>query len=324
MNILLTGGAGYIGSNASHSLIEKGSKVTIIDNLENGDKNLVPDKAALVKTDISNTEEIKKVIKNNKFDVVMHFAAYTKVGESVKYPDKYIKNNYEKAKIFVNTCLENGLNKVILSSTGAVYGNIEKNLLNESDDVNPLNPYSISKFKLETYFKDLSSKKKLSSIILRYFNVCGADEYGKSGLKSNPDNLIKVICEVALKKRSQLIINGKDYNTKDGTTIRDYIHVSDLVEMHILAAQKLLTNQSYQTEIYNCGYGKGFSILDIVNNFNSILDENIRYKFGERRKGDAERSVADNSKFVKDFNWKPKHNDLKYILKTALNWEKKI
>ncbi len=324
MNILLTGGAGYIGSNASHKLIEKGSKVTIIDNLENGDKNLVPDKASFIKSDISNTQEIKKVIKNNKFDVVMHFAGYTKVGESVKYPDKYMQNNYEKAKLFINTCIENGLNKAILSSTGAVYGNIEKNLLSESDEVAPINPYSISKYKLENYFKDLSSKKKLRSIILRYFNVCGADENGKSGLKSNPDNLIKVICEVALKKRHQLIINGKDYNTKDGTTIRDYIHVSDLVEMHILAAQKLLTNQSYQTEIYNCGYGKGFSILDIVNNFNSILDENIKYKFGERRKGDAERSVADNSKFVKDFNWKPKHNDLKYILKTALNWEKKI
>lgn len=324
MNILLTGGAGYIGSNASHKLIEKGSKVTIIDNLENGDKNLVPDKASFIKSDISNTQEIKKVIKNNKFDVVMHFAGYTKVGESVKYPDKYMQNNYEKAKLFINTCIENGLNKAILSSTGAVYGNIEKNLLSESDEVAPINPYSISKYKLENYFKDLSSKKKLRSIILRYFNVCGADENGKSGLKSNPDNLIKVICEVALKKRHQLIINGKDYNTKDGTTIRDYIHVSDLVEMHILAARKLNTNQSYTTEIYNCGYGNGFSIMDIVKNLNSILDEEIKYKFGARREGDAERSVADNSKFVKDFNWKPKYNDLKYILQTALNWEKKI
>ena len=168
----------------------------------------------------------------------------------------------------------------------------------------------------------LSEEGKISATILRYFNVSGADEKMRSGLMSNPDNLIKAICEVATKKRDKLIVNGKDYDTKDGTAIRDFIHVSDLAEMHLIAAKDLINKSGI--EVFNCGYGVGYSVQDIINTMNKILKSKINFEYGPRRKGDAEYSVANNDKFIKKFNWKPKYNNLEYILKTALNWEKKF
>ena len=323
MKILLTGGAGYIGSHVSLELLDKGHQVTIIDNLINGSKKLLPNKANFVECDIEDEEKISNLLKNNKFDAVMHFAGYTRVGESTKYPKKYYENNFEKPKKFFDFCIQNGLSKFIFSSTGSVYGNVSsQENIPEDHKKNPLNPYSDSKYKLENYLISLSKSKNIAAIILRYFNVAGADEKNRSGLITNPDNLIKAICEVAIGKRDKLIVNGDDYNTKDGTTIRDYIHVTDLAEMHILAAENLIKNS--KTNIYNCGYGIGFSIGDVINSMNKILNKNIKVHYGPRREGDAEYSVSDNEKFVKEFNWSPKMNSLEKILKTSLNWEEKI
>ena len=323
MKILLTGGAGYIGSHVSLELLDKGHQVTIIDNLVNGSKKLLPAKANFLQCDIEDEKKVSNLLENNKFDIVMHFAGYTRVGEATKFPEKYYENNFEKPKKFFDICVKNNLKKFIFSSTGSVYGNVisQKNIPEDHKKM-PLNPYSDSKYKLENYLISLSKSKNISAIILRYFNVAGADEKKRSGLITNPDNLIKAICEVATGKRDKLIVNGNDYNTKDGTTIRDYIHVTDLAEMHIIVAKSLLSNNI--TEVYNCGYGEGFSIGDVINSMNKILNKNIKVHYGPRRKGDAEYSVSDNKKFVRMFNWSPKLNSLEKILKTSLDWEKKI
>ena len=324
MNILLTGGAGYIGSITALNLLDRGHQVTIIDSLVNGTYKLIPKEANFLKSDISDLDQVSKLLKTNKFDIIIHFAAFTKVGESVKFPEKYMENNYVKAKIFLNECIKYGLNKIIFSSTGSVYGNIEKEIIKETDNTNPINPYSASKLKFENYLNSLSKKKKCSSVILRYFNVAGADYNLRSGLLTNPDNLIKAICEVASKKREKLIVNGKDFKTKDGTTVRDFIHVVDLAQMHLLAAKSLNETSNISSNIFNCGYGKGYSIKDVINEMNKILDLEINFEFGPSRPGDATNTVADVSKFTKNVNWEPKYNDLNVILKSALDWENKI
>ena len=194
--------------------------------------------------------------------------------------------------------------------------------ITESEKTNPINPYADSKLKLERYLTKEVVKENAFCVILRYFNVAGADLKRRTGYTSDSDNLIKLICEVAAKKRSKLIINGNDYQTKDGTTIRDYIHVLDVADIHITVARSLM--KLGENEIYNCGYGKGFSIMEVVDAMNSIIQFDLPIEFGSRRKSDIIHSVANNKKFLKRFNWKPKYNDLKIILKSALEWEKNL
>ncbi len=322
-NILITGGAGYIGSHVAHLLIDKGYNVTVIDSLITGNKHLVPPKARLEICDIADVNKISKIIQNTKFELVMHFAGLIKVDESILYPKKYNNYNYEKAKIFLNTCLENQLNKIIFSSTASVYGNTTKDNVSENDILNPLNPYALSKLKFENYIIDKSKDDTLKYVILRYFNVAGAEDKLRTGLiAKSSTNLIKVICEVATKKKDMLIINGNDYDTLDGTPIRDFIHVSDLAEMHYLSAIYLIKDK--KSEIFNCGYGKGFSIMEVVNNMNDILRRTLPTAIGKRRDKDIKSSIANVQKFKDYFNWEPKFNDLKHILKTSYDWEKKL
>ena len=322
-NILITGGAGYIGSHVSYLLIEKGYNITIIDSLITGNKQLVPKEANLEICDITDIEKVTQVLKNKKFEAVLHFAGLIRVDESVKYPEKYIECNYNKAKIFLDTCFKNDLNKVIFSSTAAVYGNPKKDKIIESDELNPLSPYADSKLMLENYLIDQSKNVNVKYIILRYFNVAGADQKMRTGLISKfSTHLIKVASEVATKKRNKLVINGDDYNTPDGTPIRDYIHVSDLADIHLKSLEYLLKDN--QSEIFNCGYGKGYSIKEVINCLNNLLETNINFEIGPRRDGDSECIVSNSEKFIKAMSWKPKFNDLNYILKTAIAWEKKL
>ena len=241
----------------------------------------------------------------------------------MKYPEKYIEFNYNKAKIFLDICFQNNLNKVIFSSTAAVYGNPKKDKIIESDELNPLSPYADSKLMLENYLIDQSKNVNVKYIILRYFNVAGADQKMRTGLISKfSTHLIKVASEVATKKRNKLVINGDDYNTPDGTPIRDYIHVSDLADIHLKSLEYLLKDN--QSEIFNCGYGKGYSIKEVINCLNNLLETNINFEIGPRRDGDSECIVSNSEKFIKAMSWKPKFNDLNYILKTAIAWEKKL
>ena len=321
--ILLTGGAGYIGSHVAHLLIDKGFAVTIVDSLVTGTKSLIPKKAKLIVCDISNIKKITKVLKQEKFELAIHFAGLIRVDESVKKPKKYYEYNYTRAKIFFDTCIKNGLNKFVFSSTAAVYGNSKKDKVNENSKLKPLNPYSKSKLKLENYLKKKSNKNLIKFVILRYFNVAGADIKLRSGLISKySTHLIKVLSEVMVKKRKKLIINGEDYNTPDGTPIRDYIHVSDLADIHLICSKYIIKNKS--SKIFNCGYGVGYSVKEVISKAVEISKKNLPIKIGKRRKGDSKKIVADNSKFKKYFKWKPKYNNLGFILTTAFNWEKKL
>ena len=321
MNILLTGGAGYIGSHTALSLIDNGHSVTVIDNLITGNKALIPSKVKHYNFDISDEISIKKILKENRFDIVMHFAGLTRVEESVKYPEKYQLHNFEKSKIFFLLCIKNNLKKIIFSSSAGVYGNSNSSNLTEDSELKPINPYAESKYKIENFLIEISKKDKVDYTILRYFNVAGADKSNRSGLiAKSSSNLIKVLCEVATNKREKIIINGDDYKTKDGTAIRDFIHVTDIADMHVLAANNLIKKQI--SNIFNCGYGSGYSVKEVINEMENIIKNKLQVDIGPRRPNDIAVSVANSDKFKKEFNWKPRFNNLNIILSSALNWEK--
>ena len=323
MNILITGGAGYIGSHTALSLMDKGNSVSIIDSLITGKKKLIPKKAKYFNFDISNKEEMKSLLNNNTFDIVIHFAGLIKVDESVRYPEKYYFNNFEKSKIFFNCCFENKIKKIIFSSTAGVYGNNNSTNIKESENLLPLNPYAESKLKIEKFLIENSKKEGISYKILRYFNVAGADKEKRSGLISDGStNLIKILCEVATNKKKEIIINGNDYETKDGTAVRDFIHVSDVAEMHSIVAEYL--NKNTKSGIYNCGYGRGFSVKEVIKEMENIIERKLNVKIGPRREKDIPFSVSNVDKFKNHFNWKPKFNNLNCILSSALNWEKSL
>ena len=322
MKILLTGGAGYIGSHVLLSIIENKHDVIVIDDLSTGNKNLIPEKVKLINTNINNSEKISNILKEENFDLLLHFAGFIKVEESVQNPDKYFKNNTDNAIELFETCYKHNLKNIIFSSTAAAYGNPSNNeSITEDETLNPLNPYGESKVKTEEYL--LNNKDKFNSIILRYFNVAGADPELRSGLISDkPTHLIKILSEVAVGKREKISIFGDDYNTKDGTAIRDYIHVSDLASIHLEAAKYLLENKI--SNIFNCGYGKGYSVLDVINTANQIYGNKIKFEYDKRRPGDSEKLISNVDKLHQHINWKPKFDDLKLIIKTAVEWEKKI
>lgn len=321
MKILLTGGAGYIGSHASLALLDAGHQVTIIDDLSTGNKKLIPFNASFVKCNINDTSTVGELIQKEKFDALMHFAGFIQVEESVRNPKKYLDNNTENAKILFDTCVKNNLTNIIFSSTAAVYGNpINQKSVKEKDKLKPLNPYGESKIKTENYLKENS---KINYIILRYFNVAGADPLLRTGLISkDATHLIKITSEVAVGRRNKIIIFGNDYPTSDGTAVRDYIHVSDLADIHVKAASHLVSNQ--KSTILNCGYGKGFSVKEVIEIANKINDKPIPFEIGNRRPGDSSMLVSDVSKLTKVLNWHAKHDDLSFIIKTSINWEKKL
>ena len=322
MNILLTGGAGYIGSHAALSLLDDGHKVHIIDNLSTGNEILIPENAKFTNCNINNEEVISNLIQSNNFDMLMHFAGFIQVEESVKQPEKYFENNTNNSIKLFNICEKNGLNKIVFSSTAAAYGLVSENkLIDEYTNLNPQNPYAESKIKTEKFLFD--NKDKFQFIILRYFNVAGADKKLRSGqISKKSTHLIKKISEVVVGKRDQIKIFGNDYNTPDGTAIRDYIHVSDLADIHLEVAKYLLKN--LESNLFNCGYGNGFSVLDVVNTTNSIYQNKIIYKFSNRRDGDVEKLISDTSKLLKYIKWQPKYNDLKEIINSSVKWEEKI
>ncbi len=320
--VLVTGGAGYIGSTVSHDLIKAGHKVTIIDNLSTGFKKLIPKKATFIKSDINNIKILKKLFRSKKFDLVMHFAAYIKVDESVKKPKKYIQNNFTKTKIFLEYCLKNNLNKIIFSSTASVYGNKFKKI-KEKDALLPSNPYALSKMKCENFIMKRRNKNNFKYIILRYFNVAGSPVGLETGMiTKKATHLIKKLCEFLLGTRKKFYIFGNNYPTKDGTAIRDFIHVSDLSKLHILSMNYLIKRN--KSQIFNCGYGREFSVLEIVKAAFKSSKKKLNYKFSGRRKGDVAYAVADNSKIKKLLKFKPRYSNINFIINTAFKWEKKI
>ena len=317
MNVLITGGAGYIGSTVSNYLIDRGHNVTIIDNLSTGSKSNLPKKAVFFKIDISDTKKLNKIFHKKKFDVVFHFAAFINNEESIKSPKKYYENNFIKGKIFFENCIKNKINRFVYSSTAAVYGNKNKKV-NEKNKLKPMSPYPKSKLKLENFLK--KKRKKISCIVLRYFNVAGSDYRLRCGFNIKKGyNLILNLCTAGIKQK-KFIINGNDYDTKDGTPIRDYIHVEDLAQIHLITANLILKKKLFK--IYNCGYGNGFSVNQILKKFNRLLNKKINFKIGKRRTSDIVISIANSDKLIRETNWRPKYNNLTYILKSSLSWYK--
>ena len=322
MNVFLTGGAGYIGSHAALSLLDCGYNVHIVDDLSTGNESLIPKNAKFTNCNINDEKVISALIQSNKFDLLMHFAGFIQVEESVKYPEKYFENNTDNAIKLFNICKKNGLNKIVFSSTAAAYGSVNENkLIDENTNLNPQNPYAESKIKTENFL--LQNQKDFKFIILRYFNVAGADKNLRSGqISKQSTHLIKILSEVVIGKRDHIKIYGNDYNTPDGTAIRDYIHVSDLADIHVEVAKYLL--EKSESNLFNCGYGNGFSVLDVVNTANKIYQNKINYKFSNRRDGDVEKLIAETSKILSHIDWKPKYNDLKEIICSSIKWEEKI
>ena len=318
MRVLVTGGAGYIGSTLSNLLLDMGHEVTIIDNLSRGMKKNIPKLADFYKIDISNKKKLNIIFSKKKIQIVIHFAAYIDNEESIKQPDLYLKNNYLKAKIFIECCIKNNVKAFIFSSTAAVYGNKDKPI-KENDRLDPMTPYSKLKLKLEKFLE--KKKNLISCVILRYFNVAGCDQKLRSGFSiRNNRNLILNLCLSSIKKKI-FIINGQNYNTKDGSPIRDYIHVEDLARIHLLIAKLAINKKLFQ--IVNCGYGRGYSVKEILLKFNSISNNKILYKFGKRRKNDIVTSISDTKKLIKLIKWKPKYNSLTKVLQSSLDWYKK-
>ena len=319
MKALVTGGAGYIGSIVSNYLLDKGHHVTIIDNLSTGSRKNLPKKATFYNCDIGNVKFLNKIFIKKKFDIVFHFAAYINNEESLKFPKKYYNNNYKKGKIFFDNCIKNNINKFIYSSTAAVYGNKNKKVT-ENDKPKPMSAYSKSKLKLEKYL--IKKRKKIRCVILRYFNVAGSDKKLRSGFNINKGyNLILNLCAASIKKK-KFIINGDNYKTPDGTPIRDYIHVEDLAKIHLLCADLIFKKKIFAT--FNCGYGNGFSVLEILKKFNLLSSNKIEHIVGKRRKSDIIISIANPNKLIKYTNWKPKYNNLTHIVRSSLHWYKKM
>ena len=323
MTILITGGAGYIGSHVALNLIDAGYKVTIIDDLSTGNKNLIPNNAEFIKCNINELEKIDSLLKKKKFSAIMHFAGFVSTEESIKFPKKYFKNNTNNSEKLFDVCISNELSNIIFSSTAAVYGDSGKNnIISETNELKPLNPYGESKFKAEQYLLK-QNPKNVTYIILRYFNVAGADPKLRSGLISkNPTHLIKIACEALVNKKKSICIFGSDYDTRDGTPIRDYIHVSDLADIHIKSLEYLLTNK--QSKIINCGYGNGYSVKEVLDMANLICGNKIKIINGPRRTGDAQMLVSDISKLKQLIDWTPKYNKLDFIIKSSIDWELKL
>ena len=321
MKVLITGGAGYIGSHMALALLDEGNDVVILDNLSTGSKQIIPSKATFVEGDISDINLVQRIINDHNFDAVTHFAGSLKVEESVINPLKYYKNNSLNTLKFIECLSNTNVKNLIFSSTAAVYEEKKTGSISETHLCNPSNPYGRSKLMCENIIRDLSQCTNLKFFILRYFNVAGADPKLRSGLIDEKSNhLIKTCIDCVLHKRELIEIYGTDYDTEDGSCVRDFIHVSDLISGHLLAIKHLVNGGD--SDICNLGYGKGFSVLEIVEKVKLISKINYTTKATSRRKGDASRVVADNKKIMSKYNWKPKFNNINTIISTSLNWEK--
>lgn len=322
-NILITGGAGYIGSHIVRDLGEKGYNPIIFDNLSTGDRsNVLCGKFILA--DLKDTELLKQVIREYNITSVIHFAASIVVSESVSQPLKYYDNNSINAFNLIYTCIETGIKHFVFSSTAAVYGIPDKIPVTEEAPFKPINPYGKSKVVTEMILEDVSNAYgDFNYVALRYFNVAGADGKNRIGQNyKNPTHLMTLTLRTALGDYPHLNIFGTDYETADGTAVRDYIHVDDLSTAHLLALDYLESGE--KSRVFNCGYGTGYSVNDVVKTARKITGIDFKSIANERRPGDPPALISDSTRIRRELGWEPKFNDLNYIIKTAWEWEKKL
>ena len=320
MNVLVVGGAGYIGSHTVNLLKNQGHNPVIYDDFSKGHKevgNILNVK--MVEGDLSDKNRLKEVFISEKIDVVMHFPAFIEVGESVINPSKYYENNVAKVLKLLDAMVENKILKFIFSSTAATFGEPIMERINETHPQNPINPYGQSKLMVEKILKDYEKAYGMKSVIFRYFNACGADMEGKIGESHDPEShLIPLILQAASGRRDSIKVFGTDYSTKDGTCIRDYVHVYDLAQAHILGMEKMnIENQSFD---YNLGSGSGYSVKEIIDNVKKVTGKDFKIEYVDRRAGDPGLLVADSTKAESELNWKPKYS-LENIVQSAWKWE---
>lgn len=321
MAILVCGGAGYIGSHVTRALIDNGEEVIVLDNLQTGHVDAVHEKAKLVLGDLRDNEFMERVFKDNKIDGVIDFAAFSLVGESVEEPLKYFENNFYGTLCLLKAMKKYNVNKIVFSSTAATYGEPENIPILESDKTFPTNPYGESKLAVEKMLKWCDKAYGIKYTALRYFNVAGAHSTGEIGEDHSPEShLIPIILQVALGKREHIGIYGDDYPTADGTCIRDYIHVMDLADAHILALKRL--NNGGESEIFNLGNGEGFSVKEVIEVARKVTKHPIPAIVSPRRAGDPAKLVASSEKAMKELKWSPKYNTLEKIIDTAWIWHK--
>jgi UDP-glucose 4-epimerase len=320
--LLVTGGAGYIGSHVVKALVEQGEDVVVLDNLSTGFAWSVND-AELVVADLGDHNALISLFDSHHFEAVLHFAANIWVGESVKNPAKYYRNNVANALGLFEAAADRGVSHLIFSSTAAVYGEPGVPLLKESLPNAPINPYGASKAMAERLLTDIAAGSKMTFAILRYFNVAGADPKGRIG-EATPDNnhLVKIALETALGLRTSMAINGTDYPTDDGTCIRDYIHVEDLAAAHVAALKHLRSGEP--STVCNCGYGRGHSVREVIDMAKAVTGIDFEVNEGPRRPGDPPALVADNSKIRSLLDWQVRYDDLRSIVETAWRWEQRL
>ena len=321
MKILVLGGAGYIGSHTALELVKAGHEVVIADNLVTGYRKAIPNGAKFYEGDLHDFDFLDHLFQQEQIDAVIHFAAYSLVGESVTNPLKYYDNNLCGTKILLDAMVKNNVDKIVFSSTAATYGEPENIPILESDRTCPTNPYGETKLAMEKMFKWTAEAHGLRYVSLRYFNACGADESGEIGEAHTPEShLIPLILQVPNGKRESVCIYGTDYDTPDRTCIRDYIHVTDLAQAHILAVQYLMNGG--ESDIFNLGNGVGYSVREVIETARKVTGHPIPATETPRRAGDPARLVASSEKARKILGWNPVHDSLEEIIQSAWNWHK--
>ena len=323
MAVLVTGGAGYIGAHMVLALLDSGQTPVVLDNLSTGFRWAVPDGVAFYEGDMGDGALIDRICKEQPIDAIIHFAAKIVVPESVSDPLGYCLNNTVKARGLIESAVRNKVRHFIFSSTAAVYGDVQTNPVTEEDVLNPVSPYGRSKLMTEWILEDTSKAHDLKYVILRYFNVAGADPKGRTGQSTaNATHLIKVACQAALGTRKGMDVYGTDYPTPDGTCVRDYIHVSDLARAHLDALVYLRAGGDCLKA--NCGYGRGYSVKEVVDVVKQVSGVDFETRIVGRRPGDPPAIVASNGRATGTLGWKPEHDDLEHIVDNALAWEKRL
>jgi UDP-glucose 4-epimerase len=321
--VMVTGGAGYIGSHVVLALRSAGWDVVILDDLSTGSRDLIPADVPLVVGDVADQEKVRTILRDYECYGVLHFAGAIVVPESVSNPLKYYKENVSASRNLIEVCVEEDIGAFVFSSTASVYGAPEVLPVDENSPTQPESPYGSSKLMTEWILRDVSAASNLNTAILRYFNVAGADPDGRTGqMLKDATHLIKVACQTATGTRDHMYIYGDDYDTPDGTCLRDYIHVSDLADAHVLALDYILREQ--QNLLMNCGYGHGFSVREVVDTVGRAVGQELPVIVGPRRPGDVASLIATSDKARTLLGWKPKHDDLEVIVQTALEWEMKL
>jgi len=320
-NILITGGAGYIGSHVAEILVKNKKKIFIVDNLSTGFKKLINKKAKFYKLDILNIKKINQIIVRNKIDSIIHLAAALSVGESEKNPKKYYRINIKGTKKLLKAATNTNVKNIIFSSTCAVYKD-GYSKVNENTQLKPASVYGKTKLKGEKLIQSFSKKYKLNYGILRFFNVAGASTSGKIGQINQGDQLFKNLSFQVQKKNPVFKVYGTDYKTKDGTCIRDYIHVSDIAKIHYKVLQKI--NKTNSSKILNCGYAKGISVNEAVNEFKKYANKKLKIIKLPKRQGDMIKITANNNKLRKFIKWRPQYDKLSTIVKSCVKWEKNL